>query len=691
MKKVFLYLTFFIFLLIPINVNSQTLREGITNYYIDATVLENGDLHIKELFVLNGEFNGFERIINYINPYAPGFDGSINSFRGSDIYNADDIELLSIKNINIDENVNFDYLYHDGDKFYLVSGANLGDYGKYTVAKRYNGYVYRIYNPSRGKKRGFYIEYILKKLAISHADIAEIGWNLFSDELTEYVNNFEMIINIPNNQNELRVWGHGPLNGYTEIINKNKIRYVINELNKETAIDIRFVFDKDVIKTSKTTNVMALDKILEVEKEWAEEANYQRQMKGAEAGELEGYNNGYQDGYNDQEYDDSIKNADEWNEDFLNAYQEKYVEAYKRGYDDGHNQLIKERRIAIILNVLNVAWLLFLGWLINFIYQKYDKEYASSFKGKYYRDFPKPYGPEIVGYLFRRKITNNDLSASILNLIAKKEIIFEKLEKNDYLLKRNTEKEVRENLSEAEKYLINWLFARIGKDGTVKIKDIQNEAKRNYDGFLTSYNNWKDMAKEEAIKEDFFESHANVKVLSVLYSILGFCLALFAYLFPTEILLTTLVFLGSIASFIYFLSITKRTKKGNEDYRRWLGLKNFLKDFGRFETRDLPHIHLWEKYLVYAVVFGCAKKLAKTMKIKFAEMQAAGYTPMDAMFDIHYINMITNFNTTINNSINNAMSSKVAAESRSSSSGGFGGGFSGGGGSFGGGGGGGRF
>ena len=102
MKKVFLYLTFFIFLLIPINVNSQTLREGNTNYYIDATVLENGDLHIKELFVLNGEFNGFERIINYINPYALGFDGSINSFRGSDIYNADDIELLSIKNINID-------------------------------------------------------------------------------------------------------------------------------------------------------------------------------------------------------------------------------------------------------------------------------------------------------------------------------------------------------------------------------------------------------------------------------------------------------------------------------------------------------------------------------------------------------------------------------------------------------------
>ena len=46
-RKIFLYFAFLILLLLPIKVDA--LREGITNYYIEATVLENGDLHIKEL------------------------------------------------------------------------------------------------------------------------------------------------------------------------------------------------------------------------------------------------------------------------------------------------------------------------------------------------------------------------------------------------------------------------------------------------------------------------------------------------------------------------------------------------------------------------------------------------------------------------------------------------------------------
>ena len=34
-------------------------------------------------------------------------------------------------------------------------------------------------------------------------------------------------------------------------------------------------------------------------------------------------------------------------------------------------------------------------------------------------------------------------------------------------------------------------------------------------------------------------------------------------------------------------------------------------DFGRMDTKDLPEIVLWEKYLAYAVTLGCADKLAK--------------------------------------------------------------------------------
>ena len=157
MKKIYLWFICFLFLFIPGKIFAY--QEGISSFYIDATVIDNGDMQIKELIILNGEFNGFERIINFSNSRLGNFDGSLNSFSGSNIYNGSDIELITIKNIDVEETSGFDTIYNSGDNFKKVDSANSGDYGKYTVTNRYNGDTYRIYNPSKGKVRGFYIEY----------------------------------------------------------------------------------------------------------------------------------------------------------------------------------------------------------------------------------------------------------------------------------------------------------------------------------------------------------------------------------------------------------------------------------------------------------------------------------------------------------------------------------------------------
>ncbi len=220
-------------------------------------------------------------------------------------------------------------------------------------------------------------------------------------------------------------------------------------------------------------------------------------------------------------------------------------------------------------------------------------------------------------------------------------------------------------------------------------------AKRNYDSFLTNYEKWKNQVLKDANQYHFFEASSKAKGWSSLYSVLGIILSIITMV-TLEILFLPIVVLGaSVVSLIYFATITKRTKEGNNDYAKWKGLKNFLNDFGSFETKDLPQVTLWEKYLVYATVFGLANKVAKTMKIKFEEMPQSTYTTTDLILDVHYFNVITAFNRTINTSmnsaVNTAISTRSAAQSNNSSSGGFGGGFSSGGGSFGGGGGGGRF
>jgi uncharacterized membrane protein len=146
----------------------------------------------------------------------------------------------------------------------------------------------------------------------------------------------------------------------------------------------------------------------------------------------------------------------------------------------------------------------------------------------------------------------------------------------------------------------------------------------------------------------------------------------------------------AIAITIYCLIFKKRSVYGNEQYVRLKALKKFLNDFGEFSIKELPEINLWERYMVYATVFGIANKVAKTMNVKIKELETSGtyidtYNPY--YFHCHLADTI---NTSVASAVTSAQRTASELASSSSSSGsGFGGGFSSGGG-FGGGGGGGH-
>lgn len=624
---------FSFFLVILFGVYSPVMADGIGDYYIEANVINNGDLHVKEVFTLGGTYNGYERVIKYQNLEASSFDGTVASFKGSDIYNGTEIELLKIGAITVDGPLSFAYLSKNIDEFSKVNYAQKGDYGYYTESKVSDGYEYLIYNPSSYKK-AFYLEYIIKDLVILHNDVAELGWNLFSSD-QEAIHNFEVIVNIPNNKKELRVWGHGPLTGDTEIINKEKVSLYIKNLTANTPIDIRLVFDRDILSAcKKQTNLEALSLILEVEDIWADDANKKR-------------------------------------EEALALVQ-------------------KQKNISYIFDVLKIILIAGVLYLIYYMYRKHDKEYPSTFKTKYFRDFPNDYAPSNVSYLINKKIGSNELSATILYLIANKQIKYDYSNKKNPKLIDNRANDVK--LTSAEESLFKLLFAVVGKDGEVTIKEINKFAKKYPNKFLDAYNDWKYDAEIEAEKRNFYEDVTKPKIGVSIFCIfvIIFCLLTINYTVISFVNIITIIVFS--LSLIYFLSIKKRTKDGQEEYLKWIGLKNFLNDFGQFKARELPQIELWEKYLVYAMVFGISKKLAKSMQVKFQELPESDYYIGNSLADISYLLILSDLNSVVNSSVSQAVSSaKAISESSSSSAGGFGGGFSGSGGSFGGGGGGGRF
>ena len=212
------------------------------------------------------------------------------------------------------------------------------------------------------------------------------------------------------------------------------------------------------------------------------------------------------------------------------------------------------------------------------------------------------------------------------------------------------------------------------------------------DKFIASYTKWKNNVLSLSKEEKFYETNTIPKIIGLIILIITFLIFIYAINYGVDFVPTYFLLIVSIIFFIYALTINKRTIRGSEHYDKWKAFKNFLDDFGSFELKELPEIILWERYLVYATIFGLADKVQKVMNVKINEMQLDNLD-YDYYPSYVYINLGSTINSSINNAINNAYSRQAAnysnSHSSSSSGGGFGGGFSSGGG-FGGGGGGGR-
>lgn len=644
MRKIRLILFSLFIMFLPIFVYA----DGTARYYIEVNILDTGDAEIKELKLMDGVYKGYKTSIRYKSNGLSKFDGSKSSFEGSDIYNASaltDVKVYDVKFTTTD----FSIINNKNREFVLVNSAEKGDYGVYTKTTNSEGIEILSYQPSV-YKRASLVTYTLKDLVVVHNDIAEIAHDFIGTDYQEDISNLIIRINLPSSSKELRIFSHGPLNGKNRIIDDKSVEITYETLDKENAVDGRVVFDKSIVpNATKKSNVDGLGKILEVEKE---RANYANKLREAA------------------------------------RKREKMLQT-----------------LAIIMEILLGIWLIGLIVIVYKFYNKNDKEYRSEFNGKYFRDFPEEYTPSTVSYLMNKSINNLSFNAGILDLIRKKAItieevtidkkgLFKNKQQKDYKLSRNMNFNL-DTLSTSEKKLFNLLIGTVGNGDYVILGDMK-EFSKDYDNakrLISGYDSWRYACESEAETEEFYENTKKEKTNCILYSLIFIPITFLALLCGSNMGRVLLIDLFGILAIIYFSSATKRTKKGNEQYHKWKGLKNFLADFGRLDEKDLPEIKLWERYLVYATMFGLAVKVQNAMKMNLERMNYSDNIDFTYLyFDNYYFsNSMTNAVNSSFSSARGTISTHELASSSDSSSGGYGGGSSFGGGGFGGGSGGGRF
>lgn len=644
MRKIRLILFSLFIMFLPIFVYA----DGTARYYIEVNVLDTGDAEIKELKLMDGVYKGYKTSIRYKSNGLSKFDGSKSSFEGSDIYNASALTNVKVYDVKF-TTTDFSVINKKNKEFVLVNSAKKGDYGVYTKTKNSEGVDIMSYQPS-SYARASLITYTLKDLVVVHNDIAEIAHDFIGTDYAEEINNLIIRINLPSSSKELRIFSHGPLNGKNRIIDDKSVEITYETLDKENAVDGRVVFDKSIVpNATKKSNVDGLGKILEVEKE---RANYANKLREAA------------------------------------RKREKMLQT-----------------LAIIMEILLGIWLIGLIVIVYKFYNKNDKEYRSEFNGKYFRDFPEEYTPSTVSYLMNKSINNLSFNAGILDLIRKKAItieevtidkkgLFKNKQQKDYKLSRNMNFNL-DTLSTSEKKLFNLLIGTVGNGDYVILGDMKEFSKdyNNAKRLISGYDSWRYACESEAEAEEFYENTKKEKTNCILYSLIFIPITFLALLCGSNMGRVLLIDLFGILAIIYFSSATKRTKKGNEQYHKWKGLKNFLADFGRLDEKDLPEIKLWERYLVYATMFGLAVKVQNAMKMNLERMNYSDNIDFTYLyFDNYYFsNSMTNAVNSSFSSARGTISTHELASSSDSSSGGYGGGSSFGGGGFGGGSGGGRF
>lgn len=739
-KKIILLL--FIALGIFLLNNTAYATETTQKLYQDITINSDGSITVKEAALLSGEYNGRLRNIEFKNYNSNKFTGIYSNFTGNtDIYDGSGITNIKIADIS---QKNFNTIA-DIDKIEKVytqkNNASTGDYGVYKLTTSSYGADFKIFCKST-KNKVFYMEYTIKDAVVIHNDVAELYWNVMGSDYEEKIADFQVLIHLPKEDSDVRIWTHGPLTGVNSIVNKKTLSFKDTNVKPYKAETVRIMFDKNLVPNgTKKSGVNGKEYILKYEASQADAANAEREkaklekineassavIELKESPSMYAYNTALkcvmalpntstekQDllnqiyalketvnnewknkieariSYLDKEDDYYTLESDiKWIErDIDEGFDEEAKAVFKKQLEPFYDELIKkERQIRTTTRVI-VAILYVIGFvIISPIIAKEIRD-RKLFGGRYYRDFPSNDSPYVIEYLMKQRITNLSVSATILDLIAKKVIKIEeeigKNNKKEIVLVDNN-KEYKGTSAEAT--VLDLLFDTVGNNGRCNLKELRKfgSTETNARKLTKKIDYFKKQAKEESDSKEYFKKSIK-KAFKVAYIIIMFTVAL---------LLSGNVFLGiennasgilryifwnlllSILLVIYIYKLKNRTENGAMEYSKWLAHKRFLKDFSKFDEKELPEIELWEKYMVTATILGCANKVRKAMQMKIANINDYNSDYLTDMYLINSMNrdLTRTINSAVNSSINTANYTINAAQS-SSSSGGFGGGSS---------------
>lgn len=508
----------------------------------------------------------------------------------------------------------------DGKEYYHSEELlENGDSGMYNLNRIENGVQIKIFHPSDEYRVKTILEYTLTDVVVEYSDVAELYWNFIGKGWAGGVEDAKITINLPDISNELKIFGHGPLDGYSEILEDQTLVFHIPYLRSGEAVDARVLFDTDIVHAAKFQDKPMYETIMANELELAKEADARRARA-----EMFAYVCWIISGITVVV--------------IVSTYIWAISKAKKSNVEYRYYRELPEDYGVPVMNYLLYKYHKpnenMLATLMDLVRKKYVKIYPVTQEGK-----TKPVDYEL-------KLINEDLSK--LNKVEQhyiKELIF--VGCNSIRLKE------------------------------LKKKNTASTTAREMAG--KAFDKWQELIEKE-YKACKLERKDTKKVITKAIVILSLCFVPLFIIFLVASIMENfyaavpvgLVLFPYIFVFIWMVmklpTKLSDNEKALEHKAKWKGFKRFLKHFSKMEEKDYGSIILWEHYLVYAIGLGIADKVLKQLKDIYPEITELE----DTYSGIYHSSTYHSFSSSFN-------SVSTGAFTYSSSTG-SGGGFSGGGG-----------
>ena len=519
------------------------------------------------------------------------------------------------------------------------------DTSNYEVSVSDELYRIKLYSKNQNNIRTFKFVYKLPEAITVYDDVAQFNRKMVGKEWQQGINYITAKVIIPvsasyDNSNIL-VFGHGPLTGEVDK-EGNTVVYKLNNYYPGDFLEAHILMEPEIFSEYNKSKIVHKDmkqELLDMEAKLADEANAER--------------------------DKAIRKQEMINKVF--------------------------EKPGLIFGVLSSIWGA-LMYYIHVIFKRKNK--VKNSVGKYLRELPDNSSPALVGGFMTNSINDNEILATIVDLVRRKILTLENSDKNSIIILTGS----TANLSAQEKAIVDIYINDFGDGKSLDLKSF---------GFFQKvpmstarkFEKWKTIIQSEMNRKDLvFEGFKGMGENLFYKSLCGIILGIKFFGNILEKAMESKMFLIIIImGVILFISLTKARyprKELAEAKDKWQAFKNFLSDYSQLEEAKITSVHLWEQYFVYAVALGVSEKVVKAYKKALDmgvinDVQGVNSLAYSPIFNPMFSRSFSNLNGMVSRT-NSGASSAIASSRRSSSSGG-GGGFSsrssGGGGSRGGGGG----